>query len=96
MGIHRHIPCLFAYFEENGQFFLVQEYIEGEDLAREIIAGVYRQDEGKVVALLTEILSILEFVHHTDPDIQFSYPEDWNQALAQLEGTVHCSYPRQN
>ncbi|MCE2672374.1 MAG: tetratricopeptide repeat protein, partial [Microcystis sp. 53598_E5] len=64
LGIHRHIPRLFAYFEENGQFFLVQEYIEGEDLAREIIAGVYRQDEGKVVALLTEILSILEFVHH--------------------------------
>ncbi len=64
LGIHRHIPCLFAYFEENGQFFLVQEYIEGEDLAREITAGVYRQDEGKVVALLTEILSILEFVHH--------------------------------
>ncbi|NCT45806.1 MAG: tetratricopeptide repeat protein [Microcystis aeruginosa G11-09] len=64
LGIHRHIPRLFAYFEENGQFFLVQEYIEGEDLAREITAGVYRQDEGKVVALLTEILSILEFVHH--------------------------------
>ncbi len=33
LGIHRHIPRLFAYFEENGQFFLVQEYIEGEDLA---------------------------------------------------------------
>lgn len=64
LGSHPRIPRLFAYFEENGQFFLVQEYIEGEDLATEINAGVYRQDEGKVVALLTEILSILEFVHH--------------------------------
>lgn len=63
LGNHRHIPRLFAYFEENGQFFLVQEYIEGEDLATEITAGVYRQNEEKVVALLTEILSILEFVH---------------------------------
>ena len=39
-------------------------------------------------------MSTFTLVHHTDPDIQFSYPEDWNQALAQLEGTVHCSYPR--
>ncbi len=39
-------------------------------------------------------MSTFTLVHHTDPDIQFSYPEDWNQAVAQLEGTVHCSYPR--
>jgi tetratricopeptide (TPR) repeat protein/tRNA A-37 threonylcarbamoyl transferase component Bud32 len=63
LGSHPRIPRLFAYFEETGQFFLVQEYIEGEDLATEITAGVYRQDEGKVVALLIEILAILEFVH---------------------------------
>jgi len=39
-------------------------------------------------------MSTFTLVHHTDPDIQFSHPEEWNQALAQLEGTVHCSYPR--
>jgi tetratricopeptide (TPR) repeat protein len=63
LGNHPRITRLFAYFEEEKQFFLVQEYIEGEDLATEIAAGVYRDDEAKVVALLTEILSILEFVH---------------------------------
>ncbi len=29
-------------------------------------------------------MSTFTLVHHTDPDIQFSYPEDWNQALAQV------------
>jgi acyl-lipid omega-6 desaturase (Delta-12 desaturase) len=39
-------------------------------------------------------MSTFTIVHHTDPDIQFVYPHQWNQALAQLEGTVHCTYPR--
>jgi omega-6 fatty acid desaturase (delta-12 desaturase) len=39
-------------------------------------------------------MSTFTLVHHTDPDIQFLYPQEWNQALAQLEGTVHCTYPR--
>ncbi len=39
-------------------------------------------------------MSTFTLVHHTDPDIQFAYPDDWNEALAQLEGTVHCTYPR--
>jgi len=38
-------------------------------------------------------MSTFTIVHHTDPDIQFNYPPEWNQALAQLEGTVHCTYP---
>lgn len=28
---HNQIPRLFAYFEENGEFFLIQEFIEGQD-----------------------------------------------------------------
>jgi omega-6 fatty acid desaturase (delta-12 desaturase) len=39
-------------------------------------------------------MSTFTLVHHTAPDIQFSYPERWNEGRAQLEGTVHCSYPR--
>ena len=38
-------------------------------------------------------MSTFTIVHHTAPDIQFQEPEDWNEALAQLSGTVHCNYP---
>jgi tetratricopeptide (TPR) repeat protein len=63
LGNHAQIPRLFAYFEEDGEFFLVQEYIEGEDLAAEIDRGIYRGNEQSVLALLVEILEILDFVH---------------------------------
>lgn len=63
LGEHPRIPRLFAYFEEGGEFFLVQEYIEGEDLATEIAGGVYNGNEEQVVALAIEILEILDFVH---------------------------------
>lgn len=33
-------------------------------------------------------------VHHTAPHIPFKTSEEWNAAQAQLNGTVHCSYPR--
>ncbi|WP_083618212.1 fatty acid desaturase [Planktothrix serta] len=38
-------------------------------------------------------MSTFTLVHHTTPDIQFQEPQDWNEALAQLSGTVHCNYP---
>jgi fatty acid desaturase len=33
-------------------------------------------------------------VHHTAPHIPFKTSEEWNAAQAQLNGTVHCDYPR--
>ncbi|MGH8002202.1 MAG: tetratricopeptide repeat protein, partial [Brasilonema sp.] len=62
LGIHDRIPQLLAYFEENQEFYLVQEFIEGHDLSQEIIPGKpLNQDQ--VICLLEEILNILEFVH---------------------------------
>ncbi|KAF3883770.1 MULTISPECIES: serine/threonine-protein kinase [Nostocales] len=57
------IPCLYAYFSEDGQFYLVQEYIEGQTLT----AKVQQQgllSESSVKEILTSILPVLEFVHN--------------------------------
>lgn len=64
LGEHPQIPKLFAHFQENQEFYLVQEYIEGHDLTAEI----YQPNGGKlreadVTQLLREILEVLEFVH---------------------------------
>jgi tetratricopeptide (TPR) repeat protein len=62
LGSCDRIPQLLAYFEENEEFYLVQEFIEGHDLGEEFTpAKTYPQDE--VISLLQEILEILEFVH---------------------------------
>ena len=62
LGIHDRIPQLLAYFEENAEFYLVQEFIAGHDLSTELAPGkIFSQEE--VISLVQEILSILEFVH---------------------------------
>jgi omega-6 fatty acid desaturase (delta-12 desaturase) len=39
-------------------------------------------------------MSTFTLVHHTAPHIQFHPAEQWNAAMAQLSGSVHCDYPR--
>lgn len=60
LGTHNQIPQLFAYFEEKQEFYLVQEYIEGNSLAEEINS---KKSEKEVIIILQEILEILAFVH---------------------------------
>ncbi|UKP00193.1 serine/threonine-protein kinase [Nostoc sp. UHCC 0870] len=62
LGHHEQIPRLLAYFEEKQEFFLVQEYIEGNCLKAEIVSG-QRWTEDKVIFLLQQILNILKFIH---------------------------------
>ncbi len=59
---HPEIPDLFAHFTEGGEFYLVQEYIEGHSLAQEIPQGK-RLSEPEVIRLLLDILEVLAFVH---------------------------------
>lgn len=62
LGQHEQIPQLFAYFEENKEFFLVEEFIPGHPLVTEILPGKPLSEE-QVISILKEILEILLFVH---------------------------------
>jgi len=62
LGSHPQIPKLYAYFEENNEFYLVQEFIDGCSLIEELKAGVEFK-EAQVINLLREVLEILTFVH---------------------------------
>jgi serine/threonine-protein kinase len=63
LGNHAQIPRLLAYFEEDQEFYLVQEFIEGHTLSQELQPG-QRWEERGVIELLQEVLSVLEFVHN--------------------------------
>ncbi len=56
------IPTLFAHFEQDSQFYLVQEWIEGQTLNQEIIPGK-KFDESYVRQLLQDLLEVLAIVH---------------------------------
>lgn len=62
LGNHPQIPTLLAHFEEEQEFYLAQEYIEGSRLSHQIEEGK-PWTETRVVLLLQEVLEILAFVH---------------------------------
>jgi acyl-lipid omega-6 desaturase (Delta-12 desaturase) len=39
-------------------------------------------------------MSTFTVVHHTARNIPFAPESEWNEAIAQLTGTVHCDYPK--
>lgn len=63
LGEHPQIPRLLAHFPVEDNLFIVQEYVAGHSLRREIAPGQPWQEEA-VVQFLKETLEILAFVHH--------------------------------
>ena len=62
LGNHDQIPRLLAYFEENQEFYLVQELIVGRPLSTELHPG-QPWGESQVIQMLEDVLGILAFVH---------------------------------
>lgn len=61
LGKHEQIPEFVCHFEEDQQFYLVLQFIEGEEFEQE----VHRQplDETQAINFLIDILNILKLVH---------------------------------
>ncbi len=62
LGKHDQIPALWDYFPEDDEFYLIQEFIDGNDLSQEISPGIQWSEE-ETIKLLQEILEILVVVH---------------------------------
>ena len=62
LGKHPQIPELLAYFSQDSQQYLVQEFIDGKDLAQELTDS-HAFNEAQLRALLNDLLPVLQFVH---------------------------------
>ncbi|MEG4233947.1 ABC transporter substrate-binding protein [Microcoleus sp. Pol11C3] len=62
LGTHSQIPELFNSCSKQGKFYIIQEFIEGNTLSKELTTGK-RLKEDEVIRLLQDILGILKFVH---------------------------------
>lgn len=62
LGEHPQIPTLLAAFEHDRRLYLVQEFIEGQNLLDEILEqGTF--SEQKIRNLLNDLLPVLNFIH---------------------------------
>ena len=62
---YKQIPTIFESFDEQDEYFYVQEYIEGHALSEQIKEH-HQLSEQKTIALLIEILEVLEYIQ-TNP-----------------------------
>ncbi|MBW4641659.1 MAG: protein kinase [Goleter apudmare HA4340-LM2] len=62
LGNHEQIPRLLAHFQENQDFYLVQEFIEGDVVSQELKTG-RKWSEEEVISFLEDVLNILRYVH---------------------------------
>ncbi|NJK41263.1 MAG: protein kinase [Acaryochloridaceae cyanobacterium SU_2_1] len=62
LGNHPQIPSLLAFLEQEGRLYLIQEFIEGQDLFKEATEqGLFTEQQ--VLQLFMELLPILQFIH---------------------------------
>lgn len=62
IGNHPQVPRLLDYFEDHQQFYLVQEYVSGDTLQREVKQNGPFSEEG-VKQFLSEVLPVLQYIH---------------------------------
>lgn len=65
LGTHDQIPQLLAYFEEDEEFYLVQEQIIGHTLNQELPPG-RAIDEIAAIKIVRDLLQTLTFVHQNN------------------------------
>ncbi|MGH7998576.1 MAG: protein kinase domain-containing protein, partial [Brasilonema sp.] len=62
LGKNFQIPTLLAYFEEDSYLYLVQEFIDGQTLLKELRQqGIYH--ERQIRQVLLDLLPVLKFIH---------------------------------
>ncbi|MFN6564967.1 MAG: protein kinase domain-containing protein [Nostoc sp. ChiSLP01] len=65
LGKHLQIPELLAHFKQDDYLYLVQEFIDGQNLNQELKQeGIFSEE--KVWRFLEELLFILQFVHQNN------------------------------
>ena len=62
LGRHHQLPCLLEHFTDGDRFYLVQEYIPGHTLSREISRSG-AQSEQAVKQFLQEMIPIVRYIH---------------------------------
>ena len=64
LGDHPQIPQFYQHFVEERQFYLVREYIDGDNLEQQVECKKF--DEADTIFLLQDGLRILDFIHKTN------------------------------
>lgn len=65
---HPGIPKVYEFFEEKGDFYIVQDFIDGETL-REVLKKRKKFKEKEAIELLKSMLEILKYLQNLEPPV---------------------------
>ncbi|HEY1352656.1 MAG TPA: protein kinase [Ktedonobacteraceae bacterium] len=69
---HPNLPRIYEQFSEDGRWYLVMDFIEGETLEEymlKVVGGKLAVD--KVLSLAIQVCTVLEYLHHRQPPVIF-------------------------
>ena len=69
---HLNLPRVIDHFTEHGKYYLVMDFIEGEDLEA-IVTGKGKKGlpESKIVKYAIQVLDVLDYLHSQEPPIVY-------------------------
>ncbi|MBW4635514.1 MAG: serine/threonine protein kinase [Iphinoe sp. HA4291-MV1] len=62
LGAHPQIPTLLAYFEQDNYLYLVQQFIDGQNLLEEL-QQKKKYNSSEIQEILLDLLPVLKFIH---------------------------------
>jgi len=68
---HPNLPNVYDYFEERGCFYLVMDYIEGENLTDRLARSPNGLPQETVVEWAAQLCDVLEYLHSQTPPVIF-------------------------
>ncbi|MCT7950863.1 serine/threonine protein kinase [Ancylothrix sp. C2] len=91
LGEHPQIPDLFAYFEQDKRLYLVQEFIDGQNLLQELQKqGAFTEE--KVRNVLNGLLPIFQFIHERNVVHRDIKPENILRRIIPQNSVQNLSY----
>ncbi|MCA9797294.1 MAG: serine/threonine protein kinase, partial [Candidatus Eremiobacteraeota bacterium] len=68
---HRHIPKVFDYFQFQGKYYLSMEFVDGDDLGKQLSERPGPMGEREVAELGSQMATVLYYLHVHKPPIVF-------------------------
>ncbi|MEY3868429.1 MAG: hypothetical protein RLZZ338_2320, partial [Cyanobacteriota bacterium] len=88
LGKHPQIPDLLAFFEQDNKLYLIQQYIEGENLL-DLLLDQGRFQESQVKSFLLEMLPVLDFIHNKSVIHRDIKPENIIRRQQKLDPSIY-------
>lgn len=84
---HPNLPNVSDYFEQDGNFYLVMDYVEGETLMDKLARSPEGLPEQDVVGWAVQLCEVLDYLHSQNPPVVFRDMKPAN-VMVTPEGTV--------